>query len=75
MKLIMLTDLISSVYLKACLNVFTFEYIVWLPCRGRRRACRYQKGNQHPSTDNTMAKKDYRTNNGLQNMHIKLKIE
>jgi len=48
-----------------------------------RRVWRYQRGNQNPhiaeKTDNTMAKrkgtKGKRTNDALQNIHIKLKIE
>ena len=46
----------------------------------KRRAGRYQRGNQNPyiedeQTHNDQKKKNKRTNNDLQNIHTKLKIE
>ena len=45
-----------------------------------RRAWRYQNGHQNPQIEegqkhNSQKKKDKRTNNDLQNIHIKLEIE
>jgi hypothetical protein len=41
-----------------------------------RRVWRYQKGNQNPYIEEqTNEEKDKMTNNDLQNIHIKLKIE
>ena len=43
-----------------------------------RRVCRYQRGNQNPYIEDEQTtqwpkEKDKRTNNDLQNIHIKLK--